>query len=57
MWTWRSATLSLLFLPAALAAQAPGGVDTRVFYYPKPLVRTAVAAADEAGHAAGRPQG
>ena len=32
--------LSLLVLPAVLAAQAPGGVDTRVFYYPKPLART-----------------
>ena len=37
---WRSAALSLLFLPALLAAQAPGAVDTRVFYYPKPLART-----------------
>ena len=40
MRTWRSAAVSLLFLPALLAAQAPGGVDTRVFYYPKPLART-----------------
>jgi hypothetical protein len=32
--------LSLLVIPALLAAQAPGGVDTRVFYYPKPLART-----------------
>src|SRR5262245_13294732 len=41
MSTWRSAALALLFLPALLAAQAPGGTDSRVFYYPKPLARTA----------------
>jgi mannose-6-phosphate isomerase-like protein (cupin superfamily) len=40
MSTWRSAALALLFLPALLAAQAPGGTDSRVFYYPKPLART-----------------
>src|SRR4051812_7181648 len=40
MWTWRSAALSLLFLPAVLVAQAPSGVDSRVFYSPKPLART-----------------
>src|SRR4026207_243254 len=40
MRTWRRAALSLLFFPALLAAQAPGGVDSRVFYYPKPLART-----------------
>src|SRR5207249_3249120 len=40
MRTWRSAALPLLFLPALLAAQAPDNTDTRVFYYPKPLVRT-----------------
>ena len=37
---WRIAALSLLFLPTLLAAQAPGGTDGRVFYYPKPLART-----------------
>src|SRR5262245_10094836 len=41
MTTWRSTALALLFLPALLAAQAPGGIDSRVFYYPKPLVGTA----------------
>ena len=29
MRTWRFAALSLLFLPALLAAQAPGGTDSR----------------------------
>jgi len=32
--------LPLLFFPALLAAQAPGTVDSKVFYYPKPLART-----------------
>ena len=40
MRTWRWAALSALFLPALLDAQAPGTVDTQVFYYPKPLART-----------------
>jgi len=40
MRNWRSAALPLLFFPALLAAQAPGNVDSRVFYYPKPLART-----------------
>ena len=40
MRTWRRAALPLLFFPALLAAQAPGTVDSRVFYYPKPLART-----------------
>ena len=56
MWTWRSAALSLLFFPALCR---PGAWRRRYqgLLLPQASGAHGLAAADETGHAAGRPQG